>query len=107
MKRYFDVETPGELRTLPSKRSYWKSENNWANYNNIRKAQIHECLYAQHETWESAYQKFDERVHHFFDDKSNHRFLEMNITDGDGWDVLCRFLGVKPPKKDFPHESRF
>jgi hypothetical protein len=29
--------------------------------------------------------------------------LVMDITDGDGWDVLCPFLGLPKPSVPFPH----
>ena len=107
IKKYLNVETPPELRKLTAKESYWNSDNNWATYNNIRKAQIHECLYAQHDSWEAAYWSFDDRVRRFFEDKPDHRFLEMNIVDGEGWDVLCPFLNLAPPERPFPHRSTF
>jgi hypothetical protein len=31
------------------------------------------------------------------------RFIEMDITAGDGWEKLCPFLGVPTPSKPFPH----
>lgn len=35
-----------------------------------------------------------------------HRLLVMNILGGDGWEVLCPFLGVPVPAVPFPHENR-
>jgi Sulfotransferase domain len=35
-----------------------------------------------------------------------HRLLVMNIIGGDGWEVLCPFLGVPIPSVPFPHENR-
>jgi len=32
----------------------------------------------------------------------NRELLEMNICDGDGWELLCPFLGVPVPDIDFP-----
>ncbi len=32
--------------------------------------------------------------------------LVMNITEGEGWDKLCPFLGAKMPAIPFPHENR-
>ncbi|HEX8335676.1 MAG TPA: sulfotransferase [Pyrinomonadaceae bacterium] len=34
------------------------------------------------------------------------RLLVMDITAGDGWEVLCPFLGVEIPDRPFPHENR-
>ena len=34
------------------------------------------------------------------------RLLVMNITAGDGWELLCPFLGVPIPSEPFPHENK-
>jgi hypothetical protein len=34
------------------------------------------------------------------------RLLVMNISEGDGWDKLCPFLGVPVPPVEFPHANR-
>ena len=34
------------------------------------------------------------------------RLLVMNVTAGDGWEVLCPFLGVPIPSVPFPHENK-
>jgi hypothetical protein len=34
------------------------------------------------------------------------RLLVMDITAGDGWEVLCPFLGVEIPDRPFPHENK-
>lgn len=34
------------------------------------------------------------------------RLLVMDISAGDGWEVLCPFLGVEIPDRPFPHENR-
>jgi hypothetical protein len=35
-----------------------------------------------------------------------HRLLVMNIIAGDGWELLCPFLGVPIPSEPFPHEHK-
>jgi hypothetical protein len=32
--------------------------------------------------------------------------LEMDIEAGDGWDLLCPFLGYAPPDLPFPHRNK-
>jgi hypothetical protein len=67
---------------------------------------------------EKIRQRYDEHhaeVRKFFD--GNPDFLEMDITQGDGWDALCPFLGVEKPAYQFPkvnerkafdfHDGRF
>jgi hypothetical protein len=107
MKEYFGIEEPSDFRDLPEGEVYWRSDHSWGWYNAVRRIQIHECLYAQHDSWTDAYQAFDTRVQHFFDNKPSDCFLEMNITDGEGWGVLCPFLGHESPDRPFPHRSRF
>ena len=34
------------------------------------------------------------------------RLLVMNIPAGDGWELLCPFLGVPIPSEPFPHENK-
>jgi hypothetical protein len=34
------------------------------------------------------------------------RLLVMNIIAGDGWELLCPFLGVPIPSDPFPHENK-
>jgi hypothetical protein len=33
--------------------------------------------------------------------------LVMDISAGDGWDVLCPFVGAPPPAVPFPHSNSF
>lgn len=33
------------------------------------------------------------------------KLLEMDITKGHGWDVMCPFLGIDVPEVDFPHRN--
>jgi len=32
--------------------------------------------------------------------------LEMNVEEGDGWESLCRFLGLPVPDEPFPHQNK-
>lgn len=100
---HFGVEQPEDLRLLyPSKTDRWER---WKSYNLIRWIQIHECLYAQYDSWEKAYASYDKRVRSFFEDKPQDRLLELDITAGDGWESLCSFLGRENPNIPFPHKA--
>jgi hypothetical protein len=107
IKDHFGIEQPRDFRNLPRDEAYWKPGRNWGWYNTVRRIQIHEGLYAQHDSWADAYWAFDARVRRFFDDKPDDRFLELNITEGEGWETLCPFLGLDPPDRPFPHRNRF
>jgi hypothetical protein len=105
IQHYAGKERPSELRREGERR--WLPEGaQWRFYSSIRKITIHECLYAQHDSWEEAYQAFDHRVRTFFEDKPDDRFLEMRIPEGDGWDLLCSFLGHQVPDSPFPHQNK-
>ena len=103
INHYGGVERPRELRRRAKRKEYG---DQWEVYNLIRKVQLRECLYAQHDSWEEAYHAFDNRVRRFFEDKPDDRFLEMSITGSDGWESLCSFLGHEVPDCSFPHVNR-
>lgn len=100
-------ERPSELRKVRTHDSFWaRQRNDWRFHNAIQGIKAHEALYAQYDSWEEAYYVFDRRVRRFFEDKLDDEFLEMNITEGDGWDVLCPFLGCDVPNQPFPHLNK-
>lgn len=101
---HFGIEHPGQLRS-----GFEEVEKDrprpYSFHNFIHWVHIHESLYAQYDSWEEAYHKFDNRVKSFFSDKPDSRFLEMNIIDGDVWEVLCSFLDKDIPSQPFPHKK--
>ena len=63
------------------------------------------ALYTSHETWEDAYEAFDQRVRHYFS-TCPERFLEMDVfREGHGWSELCAFLGKDIPDVEYPAVS--
>lgn len=50
------------------------------------------------------YREYNKEVRDYF--KGNPNFIEMNIPNGDGWDILCPFLGESIPNIDFPHSNK-
>ncbi|MCS3953196.1 sulfotransferase family protein [Salinibacter ruber] len=106
IREHFGMGSPREFRELWTEKRFWEGNFGWRWYNSLRWTQIHECLYAQHDTWETAYQAFDKRVRRFFEDKPSRRFLVMNIPGGDGWDKLCPFLSQDVPNEPFPHGGK-
>lgn len=106
IRNHFGVEQPADLRRLHGRADLWGEGTDWNFYNAIRKIQIREGLYARYDSWEEAYHSHNERVHRFFDDKTDDEFLEINIVGGDGWDVLCPFLEADTPNQTFPHTNK-
>lgn len=54
--------------------------------------------------WRSAYEEHVAGVREYFDDRED--LLELDITAGDGWDKLCRFIEARVPDAPFPHRNR-
>jgi hypothetical protein len=106
IREHFGMESPREFRKLWKKQSFWEGNHGWRWYNSLQWVQIHECLYARHDTWKSAYEEYDQRVRRFFEDKPDDRFLVMDIPEGDGWEELCGFLNCEAPPRKFPHVGK-
>ncbi|MCS4199740.1 sulfotransferase family protein [Salinibacter ruber] len=106
MKRYFGAESPSESGVDWRVDERWGGISDWGWYNTFRRAQIHQCLYGGHDSWEEAYKAHDRRIRHFFENKPADRFLVLDIPDGDGWAKLCEFLNVPVPSHPFPHENQ-
>jgi len=49
------------------------------------------------------YELHTERVANCFKGKPN--FLRINICGGEGWEILCPFLGAEVPNKPFPKSN--
>ena len=52
------------------------------------------------------YQMHEAEVVRFFADQKD-RLLILRITEGDGYEKLCPFLGAKIPNGDFPHNNKY
>jgi hypothetical protein len=55
--------------------------------------------------WQTEYREHETRVRAYFSERPDD-LLVMDVTKGDGWDVLCPFLGVDPPDEPFPWVNR-
>ena len=53
-----------------------------------------------------AYHQHVRQVRSYFRDRPDD-LLEMDITQGDGWEKLCPFLGKPIPSQSFPHTNTF
>ena len=70
-----------------------------------RMGHIHTSLYAEHRSWTDAFTAYEHRVEAFFAEQPPGRLLRLDVTSGDGWDPLVRFLGVPVPDSPFPHAN--
>lgn len=71
-------------------------------------AVIHRNLYANADSWEDAYNKFDRRVKKFFSSQegSNLLMLDVGLTDEEKWNRLSEFLRCDfVPLKPFPRKN--
>lgn len=67
-----------------------------------KKSNFYGCISRDINVLQKFYEDHNNEIREFFKDKKD-QFLEMSVVDGDGWDKLCNFLGVKKPKIKFPH----
>jgi hypothetical protein len=55
--------------------------------------------------FERAFDLHHQRVRHHFRDREGD-LLVIDLCGGEGWDALCRFLGLPVPDGPFPWEDR-
>jgi hypothetical protein len=63
-----------------------------------------EWLRVDLEAWRREWYSHHDRVRSYFADRQS--LLEMDVSAGDGWDVLTPFLGVPEPEEPFPWLNR-
>lgn len=56
------------------------------------------------DAWREEFTAHHEAVASYFAGRDN--LLTMRITEGDGFELLCPFLGVAPPTEPFPHRHK-
>lgn len=87
------------------KESYMR--NRYAN-NGISK-EIHHHFYGdwgfEKNKFIKAFNDHSKDVHDYFYDRPDD-LLIMAICNGDGWEVLCPFLGLDIPNEEFPHSGK-
>lgn len=104
------------ILTTRDEDKWWKSVYNWlsnehAQHPNEERRKHKIDLYNQHfetnifskETYLHYYRKYNNEVTTYF--KNNPNYLEMDITNGDGWEKLCQFLDKPIPNMPFPHAN--
>lgn len=101
------------ILTTRSLKSWLKSCANFRRFmrelNNKEFSKVRELLYGckkfNKEKFIKAYNKHHEDVEQYFEENKQD-LLVMDITNGDGWEKLCKFLGKEIPAWDFPHKNK-
>ena len=70
-----------------------------------RRMLIYESVSFDRDKFVSAYHRHHADVRRYFKDRPGD-LLEMNISEGAGWDALCEHLGLPVPGVPFPHQNR-
>jgi hypothetical protein len=68
----------------------------------MRRMQIYESVTFDRGKFIAAYEKHHADVRRYFSGRSD-CLLEMNLVGGDGWELLCPFLGIPVQSTPFPH----
>lgn len=63
------------------------------------------CLDFKRDHFWDVYQDHVTAVRKYFADRPGD-LLELDICGGDGWEVLCPFLGIEIPPEPFPHRHQ-
>lgn len=71
----------------------------------LRRMLLFESVTFDRAKFTDAYHRHHADVRRYFKDRPDD-LLEMNLTDGDGWELLCPFLGLPIPEVPFPHTNK-
>lgn len=72
---------------------------------------LHEWLYGagvligNERVYLDRFREHDREVREYFKDRPGD-LLTMDLSKGDGWSRLCRFLGEQAPARPFPHSNK-
>jgi len=102
------------ILTIRDEEEWWNSVNKWLSFpseldESKREKRIN--LYKKHfnttefikDSFIEYYRDYNNKVKEYF--KSNPNFLEINICNGEGWELLCPFLNKPIPNKEFPKSN--
>ena len=111
--RELDQRLPGSkfILTLRDEESWYKSVSR---HIGLLRNPSHEWIYGRgkglpmkdRENTISVYNRHNEGVLEYFHDRPDD-LLVVDFTKGDGWEKLCRFLGMPSPDMPFPHSNRW
>lgn len=87
------------------RRHFWPGQilkgNNWIN--KLHK-EVYNAIDFDKSEYKKAYRTHKNEVFDFFEDKKD-QLLVIDITDGDGWKPVCKFLNEPIPSEDFPKKD--
>jgi len=98
---------PSAVRTLALKTLY-RLRLRQSDFDGHRfRARLRSIVYGSAQATEYLYKKaFVEHNERVQREVPARRLLVMHLVDGEGWDVLCPFLGAPIPDVPFPHVNR-
>ncbi len=105
--RELDRQYPGSkfIMTTRSLDGFLRSRESHVRANQEKPGYTGDWLTVDHDAWTKEYYEHQQAVREYFADRPDD-LLEMDISAGDGWDVLCPFLGVPKPDEPFPHKNK-
>lgn len=110
MYRYLHQRFPDSrfILTVRNPESWWRSTEHWITVtkpNVLMRYQLHLRVHQpSKESMTESYLRYNREVEKYFEGTG--QLLIMNLQEGDGWDKLCGFLGIRVPDIGFPHANR-
>ena len=91
---------------IVSARNHWRLIPSWEAdpFYGFLHAAVYGCLDFDEERFRWAYESHRRAVTRYFAGRDED-LLVMDIVGGDGWEVLCPFLGREVPDTPFPHKN--
>ena len=71
----------------------------------MRRMTLYESVTFDRTRFAAAYYRHHADVRRYFEGRADD-LIDMYLTDGDGWEILCPFLGLPIPPHPFPHLHR-
>lgn len=106
------------ILTVRDENKWWDSVDRWLNnlipnHHITEQMRLHKIeVYKHHfeatkfskDQFIKYYREYNQKVRDYFKGRDN--FIEMDIPAGDGWNILCPFLGEPIPDIPFPHSNK-
>jgi hypothetical protein len=91
---------------VESARNHWRLIPSWEAdpFYGFLHAAVYGCLEFDEERFRWAYETHVQNVERYFSGRPED-LLIMDIVGGEGWEVLCPFLGIEVPEVPFPHRN--